>query len=266
MRRMDCKRMTRMMSLYVAGDLVGEPEREAAAHLAACQACRQLAEEFSESSSLLTQACAQPQFDAEFYNGIRSAVLGKIALDRIGSKPSIFGRLWGRRWVYAASFAALIVAVVALQLFRGTSREPRNVALTPPATHATASDQTKQNSSSVRQFSAPAHESDRAATQTRHPHKLFARLDSRRGDSQIKAARKPEGLNAAETARDNRKESAPVTLLSVASVAPRASPEISRIEIQTADPNIRIIWLAPRESQKLDQNNHSQDPENGDRN
>ena len=265
MRKMDCKRMTRMISLYVAGDLVGEPEREAAAHLAACQACRQLAEEFSESGSLLTQACAQPQFEAEFYAGIRNAVLGKIALDRIGSKPLIFGRLWRRRWVYAAAFAALIVAVVALQLFRSTSREPRNVALTPPATRPTAFDQTRRNSSSSGRLSESKQQSDRAARQTRPSHRLFARTDSRRVDSQIET-RKPEGLDAAGTARDNRKESAPVTLSSVASVAPRASSEISRIEIQTADPNIRIIWLAPQESQRPDQNNHNQDPENGDRN
>src|SRR6266550_253842 len=102
MRKTNCERMARMTSLYVAGDLVGEPERDAAAHLANCQACRQLAEDFSESSSLLSEAWAQPQFDAEFYAAIRREVLGKITVDRNLSKPSMFGRLWGRRWVYAA--------------------------------------------------------------------------------------------------------------------------------------------------------------------
>ncbi|PYS85960.1 MAG: anti-sigma factor, partial [Acidobacteria bacterium] len=40
-----------MISLYVAGDLIGAPEREVAAHLAACDGCRRLADEFSESRS-----------------------------------------------------------------------------------------------------------------------------------------------------------------------------------------------------------------------
>ena len=31
--------------------------------------------------------------------------------------------------------------------------------------------------------------------------------------------------------------------------APAPGAEVSRIEIQTADPNIRIIWLAPRKSE-----------------
>jgi hypothetical protein len=35
--------------------------------------------------------------------------------------------------------------------------------------------------------------------------------------------------------------------------APRAS-EVSRIEIQTADPSIRIIWLAPQKSEGPDPN------------
>ena len=61
MRTLNCKRMAQMLSLYVAGDLVGAPERKVAAHLAACEACRRLAQEFSESSSLLTQACAPPK-------------------------------------------------------------------------------------------------------------------------------------------------------------------------------------------------------------
>ena len=45
--------------------------------------------------------------------------------------------------------------------------------------------------------------------------------------------------------------------------SPSAEGEVSRIEIQTADPNIRIIWLTPQkqEEPKPDRDNH----ENGDR-
>ena len=103
MRRLNCKRTARMISLYIAGDLVGAPEREVAAHLAACDGCRRLADEFSESSSLMTEACAPPEFGAEFYSGIRQAVLGEIASDQMLAKPSIFRP----RWLYATAFAAI---------------------------------------------------------------------------------------------------------------------------------------------------------------
>jgi hypothetical protein len=41
------------------------------------------------------------------------------------------------------------------------------------------------------------------------------------------------------------------------------SAEVSRIEIQTADPNIRIIWLAPQKSEAPDPNEPKN--ENGER-
>ena len=264
MRKTNCKRTARMMSLYVAGDLVGEPEREAAAHLAACQTCRQLAEEFSESRSLLGQACAQPQFDAEFYAGIRREVLGKITIDRNVSKPSMFGRLWGRRWVYAASLAAVVIATVTVQVFRGIARRTSgDGGVTPQVAGVSTPGQTNTNSSS-RQLSGSAPKALLATTQVRQSNKPFAGTRSRAGRRQIEAVRKPDSEITARTARDIRKEIAPAVPSSVASSAP--SSEVSRIEIQTADPNIRIIWLAPRVSQKPDQTNHDQDPENGDRN
>src|SRR3989442_11366067 len=94
MRTLNCKGAAQMISLYVAGDLVGAPEREVATHLAACERCRRLAEDFSESSSLLTQACRPPEFNAAFYSGIRRAVLDEIRRDRMLSKPSLFRRRW----------------------------------------------------------------------------------------------------------------------------------------------------------------------------
>jgi hypothetical protein len=271
MRKTDCKHITQIISLYVAGDLFGEPEREAAAHFADCQACRQLAEEFLESSSLLTQACAQPQFDAEFYAGIRREVLGKITAEGMAPTSQLFERLWGRRWVYAGALAALVIAAIALQVFRGVPRQP---GFAPRATGPATSDQTREaDSSSPRQSSESPRKPDRATAQTGQSYKLFARTDSRRRNNQFESPRKPDDLNAAGTAPDDRKGIAPATRSSVAlsgrsasSPAAASSPEVSRIEIQTADPNIRIIWFASRESRKSEPTNHDPDPENGDRN
>ena len=270
MRKTNCKRITRMISLYVAGDLVGEPEREAAAHLADCQACRQLAEEFSESSSLLAQACAQPQFDAEFYAGIRREVLGKITAEGLAPKSQLFERFWGRRWVYAASLAALVLAAIALQVFRGVPRQPSRDLATAPLT----SSQTRAaGSSSSRQSSESPRKPDRAIAQTGQSPKLFVGVNSRRRNNQFESPRKPDDLNAAGTAPDDRKGIAPPSRSSVAqsgrfvsSPAAASSSEVSRIEIQTADPNIRIIWFASRETRKSETANHDPDPENGDRN
>jgi hypothetical protein len=258
MRTLNCKRTARMISLYVAGDLVGAPEREVAAHLAACEACCRLAEGFSESSSLLTQAWAPPEFGAEFYSGIRQAVLGEIANDQILSKPSLFRP----RWLYATAFAAIvIVSGVMLQHFVGARRVvPQDLARAPQVTVQPTSGSTevpspRKNHELPGKLSAPSN-------------KVLAVANPRGSYRQFEGMRRPFALVAAQAARDGRVQIEPAMPSStrVGPIAVEASSQISRIEIQTADPNIRIIWLSPRESGEPDGTKHDQDhPETSNR-
>ena len=261
MRNLNCKSMTKLMPLYVAGDLVGEPEREAAAHLAACGECRQLAVEFHESNSLLAQALAQPEFDAEFYAGIRRAVLGKIPGESIVStKPWPFEGRWGRRWIYATSLAVAVIAVVTLQFFRGFPRQTsQNFAVTPEVMSQPTSDQAEGTDSSPSRQVLPA---PGVLRQTGQSHIRLASTDSRRSNRRIELVRKPDAPDTA-TAREVPKEITPVIPLpgrSAPTLGPASSFEVSRIEIQTADPNIRIIWFMPRESRKPDETISNQVP------
>lgn len=257
----NCKRMTKMMSLYIAGDLVGEPERKAASHLATCEGCRQLASQFSESSNLLTQAWAQPDFGAEFYAGIRSAVLGEISHHRVPSKPSIFGR----PWLYAASLAVAIIASGVMLQYRRTAPE------------------TSQGlASNSRGLDRPTSGRAKGADPSSSPQ--LSELQSPRRSRRPAVVRTPDALNTPVAARDDRKEIAPAIVAlraggasalesatlsgqsASSSSGAASSSEVSRIEIQTADPNIRIIWLSSRDSRKSEESNHDPDPENGDRN
>ena len=245
MRTLNCKRAARMISLYVAGDLLGAPEREVATHLAACEGCRRLAEEFSESSSLLTAACAPPEFGAEFYSGIRHAVLGEIASDQMQSKPSLFRP----RWLYATAFAAIVIVSGAmLQHFVSTRRAPPPdvpMVKVEPTSGPTAVPSPRKKHEPPAMRSAPS--SDVLA------------LASPRGSSR--------DLMASQAARDSGTQIEPAVQSStrVGPVALEAS-QISRIEIQTADPNIRIIWLSSRESREPDGTKQDQDhPETSNR-
>lgn len=256
MRTLNCKRTARMISLYVAGDLVGAPEREVATHLVACDACRRLAEEFSESSSLLTEACAPPEFGAEFYSGIRHAVLGQIASDQMLSKPSLFRR----SWIYATAFAALvIVSAMMLQHFVSTRREtPPIVARAPQAT---------DQPTSPTEVPSPERKHELRGTRSAQSNNVLAFANRRGSSRHSEETRIPNELVAVQ-ARDSSAQIAPVmqSSISVGPVAREASSQVSRIEIQTADPNIRIIWLSPRESREPVENNHDKDPrENGNR-
>ncbi|HVS82150.1 MAG TPA: zf-HC2 domain-containing protein [Pyrinomonadaceae bacterium] len=267
MRTLNCKRMARMISLYVAGDLVGAPEREVAAHLAACEGCRRLAEEFSENSSLLTRACTPPEFGAEFYSGIRRAVLGEIRRDRMLSKPSRFRR----PWLYATSFAAIVIAAgVMLQHFGGTEREtPQGLALAPQVNGQPTSGQAKGTNSSLSPQLSEVPQSPREShglpgTLRAQSHKVLALVNPRGSSRQFETVRKPDASDTAQIAQAMRSSSVePGALEPVPMAGGTLSPsgrapasQVSRIEIQTADPNIRIIWLAPRDSREREENNH----------
>lgn len=252
MRALNCKRTARMISLYVAGDLVGVPEREVAAHLAACEKCGRLAEEFSESSRLLTEAFMPPDFGAEFYSGVRHAVLGEIASDQMLARPSLFRP----RWLYATAFAALvIVSGVMLQHFLSNRREtPANVARAPQVGS---------------QPTSPPAEVPSPRKQHELPGKPggLALAGPHRSSRHFAGTTQPDALSAqAALVNGAQVEPAMQSSTSLGPVALEASSQISRIEIQTADPNIRIIWLSPRESREPAEINHDQDPrENGNR-
>jgi hypothetical protein len=277
MRQFNCKRTARMISLYVAGDLVGASEREVAAHLAACEECRRLAEEFSESSSLLTQAFPPPEFGAEFYSGIRRAVLSEITNDRILTKPSLFRP----RWLYATAFAAIvIISGVMLQHFVSIRRAtPHDLVL--------ASGQVKGTNSSPQLSElpqSPRRKHELPGTRSTQSDNALALANPHGSFRHFEAKRKTDALVAAQAARDSRAQIQPAMQPSTRigsnaaeSVASAGGPtssssgrapasEVSRIEIQTADPNIRIIWLSQRESRESEEINHHQDhPETSNR-
>jgi hypothetical protein len=251
MRTLKCKRLARMISLYVAGDLVGPPERDVAVHLAACEGCRRLAGEFSESSSLITQAFTTPEFGAEFYSGIRHAVLGEITRDRRPSKPSLFRP----RWFYATAFAAIvIIAGVMLQHFVGSRRGvPQDLARAPQMTVQPTSGSSEGPSPRKKHLliGKPSAPSSNALALS-SPHGSYRHFEG---------MRTPAALVTAQAGRDGRAQIEPAmqSTTSLGPVALEASSQVSRIEIQTADPNIRIIWLSPRESREPNGTNHDQD-------
>ena len=251
---LNCKRAARMISLYVAGDLVGAPEREVAAHLAACDGCRQLAEGFSESSSLLTEACAPPEFGAEFYAGIRCAVLGEIASDQMLSKPSFFRP----RWLYATAFAAIvIVCAVMLLHFVSSRRQSPDVPMVKV-----------QPTSGPTEVPSPRKKHEPGGAPVAKASKDPALVNPRGGSRHFAGMRKPDAFVTSQTALVSSKQLEPAvkSSTSLGPVALEASSQISRIEIQTADPNIRIIWLSPPESREPDGTKQDQDrPETSNR-
>jgi hypothetical protein len=274
MKEMNCKRAAEFLPLYAAGDLDAARADEVASHVGACGDCRRLADEFRESRALLCEAFETPEFGAEFYSGIRSSVLEQITREREPSTPSFVAALFGRRAAYATTFAvALFALALALQHFRGGVREtPREFAQgqqhvnaqkqelrrepeAPPQLNANQNEPTpKQTYAAVSPRREPTR---RDATEQRR--ELMPKTAARDDGSAQVARVTPSSAGGARGAG----ESAPTANGVASTPSASAAPEVSRIEIQTADPNIRIIWLAPRESEAPDPNEPKN--ENGER-
>lgn len=243
---MTCGRAQKLMPLYAAGDLAGWRARRVAAHVGGCGPCRRLASEFAATREWARAAAEPPEFGAEFYEGLRQSVLEEIRRDGrpAGSRRSpLFAAFGGRRLAYAASFALALVAcalAIHFHLRRATDAPPSPLAMNPAG---------------VREAPTPV-----PAPREREPQRTTTR-DTGRRQPQPKvqvAAGNPRrtltlrgrtthdaavrGLTAgAAPDREPRRSAA-------GTVMPSKSGELARIEIQTADPNIRIIWLTPQEA------------------
>jgi hypothetical protein len=271
---MKCTRVEKFLPLYAAGDLTGRRrERAVEQHLAACAPCRRAAAEYQASRELFRAAALSPDFDGAFYEELRSSVLARIKRDRTLAPPSGFSKLFAARFAYAASLALLLL-VAALALHSYTRRTPEDDARQKmiaaanrerPATAATIETPAEtRTQSDVRPTTRPFEESARRTTNRSERRASKSSLSEPGGN--IESARNGSlpSLNTTprtpSTARRN--PLAPTVAAIVATTrknagemaatrggvdgATAAQPEVSRIEIQTSDPNIRIIWLSPQ--------------------
>lgn len=238
MGKLNCKRAGRSVPLFVAGDLSGDLNREMVNHLAICEECGRLAQEFRESNSLLTEACALPEFGAQFYDQIRNKVLDKINRDGMSSRPR-----FGQRWILASAFALMLIASgVMFVRWRAAHEAPQDLASTTQIAGETRASQAPESASPLqskdlrRKFQRP----QKPIRQTTLTHPTSQQFQSARN-------------------------------LAASSGGPQVSPsklasasEVSRIEIQTSNPNIRIIWLVAANKRGVPEDNQSKsEPEPG---
>jgi hypothetical protein len=265
---MKCARVEKFLPLYAAGDLAGGRRgRAIEKHLAACAQCRRTALEYQESRELFRAAALSPDFDGAFYDELRSSVLARIKRDRTLAPPSAFPKLFGARLAYAASLALLVIAA-ALALSAYMRRTPEDGArqnvLAGAKTERAATPTMRESFVAARprsddvQAPRPVVESARGTTGAARRATKFSSL---KPDANIEraqngsatrlhlmsrtpaaVARNTHAPTAAATARSSVGETAAARDGGEVTIA---QPGVSRIEIQTSDPNIRIIWLSP---------------------
>jgi hypothetical protein len=240
---MRCTHAEKLIPLFAGDDL---PAREADAlrrHLESCANCRRVAAEFEESRDWL-RGFPAPQFDDVALNDMRDSVLRDIG--------RVENRAQWLQWIvprwdlqFTASVAVLLLILFATYAYRGgrpqTIPDKENVVKINPGGGQKHSTGGAQRTDEVNPSPVPAQ---------RPPLKRARRINENSG---VKPVRLPD------LAVVNAPIVPPIINIGHVFEPPPLSAdpamddaifnrEMTRIEFQTADPNIRIIWLTPKDS------------------
>jgi anti-sigma factor RsiW len=219
----NCTRVQALLPLYAGADLPAHEAERVCAHLETCAPCRDLAEEFAASTAWL-QAAPPPEFDEALFAALRADVQQGIA--QAESKPS-----WSERWLSLVNWRWAWVPVLALILLAIALNWQRQRAL---PTLQPEKVMVKNRSSQTPTPTLPGQE-----TPIRELNRLAVR-DGRGRKQMRKGASLGNNVVPQEIA----------VKLDIAAPSGESvlatTQEVTRIEIQTADPNIRIIWLTPK--------------------
>ena len=241
---MRCTHAEKLIPLFVGGDL---PAREADAlrrHLESCANCRRLAAEFEESRDWL-RGFAAPQFDEATLDGMRGSVLRDIG--RIEYRARWFQWIvpgWNLRFVFVTSLALLLFgALFSLAVNR---RQPAH----NPQSNQAGMKQGGGNQVEPSPGKTPDDrvKNDKQIASGKTVRRKFGRKPIKPGPDespQTEAGMIDPDLTAqaTDTTEPAIDQSAG---LDPANTDSDANRNMLRIEIQTADPNIRIIWFAPK--------------------
>jgi hypothetical protein len=240
---MNCRRVEKLIPLYVEGDLAPGIADRLTSHLDWCGRCNWLADEYRESQGWL-RTSEPPEFDEAFLDNLKAGVLSRI--EETSARPSLLASLvqqWSRRQVLALSAALLIIfGALVFYIYQVRTRANPSVleAVEPPP-----NDEMKRPNEPRLAATNPGRADGVGLRKPRHG-KSYATTRSRGGNppSAEQTFERPF-VSQTHRLKDSATASAEPAVLLPSSGDD--SPEMLRIEIQTSDPNIRIIWFAPKE-------------------
>jgi hypothetical protein len=227
---MNCKSVQELLPLYVSRDLGEDRAQLITAHVHACAACAASAAEYHDTRDLL-QEFAPPAFSDAVYSGIRERVWREIEREA-ESRPAPFTQLFAGifrpriRWAMVSALI-LAVALVAFYFIANRGNDQRQIAgsqpLVSPQKPAAPAPASPENVATIQRIHRPQNRKRIVLAADRAP--VMAENRNR------------QPLGSSEAAWDSNKLAEPGAV--------QSSEKVFRLEMQTKDPNIRIIWLTP---------------------
>ena len=264
---MNCKHVEELLPLYVGRDLEQKPANLVTSHLQSCAECAALANEYQETRQLL-QKFEPPLFNEAIYTGIRQRVLREI--ERESSLPGlpqlIASVLRPRLRLAIATSLMLAISALAFYFIPTRTNDRQQVA---ESRHATDQKTGDERPKEVSQRQGPVTSSPSFSKKKDGPPLMRnmgtdTRIAGAFDPTQQPQRRKSSGVTAdrarslavnTPSTRSLTTKGSPgnnITESHVLSGGNQATPEKTlRVEIQTKDPNVRIIWFShPRVQQE----------------
>ena len=247
---MNCKHVQELLPLYAGRDLEGKGAQLVMAHVQSCVECAGSVDEYRETRQLLKQFAPPPASDA-VYAGIRQRVLREIEQEAAAPGLSrLLDSLFRPRLRWAVATAlALAVSVFALYFIANrrnnqqqvagsgrtldvpTSPAIRGVDVLPPPSPV-------QKRDPVQGLAGITHQSLRRKSSGAAADRSRSTTVNSTGPGSMSAQTLPNENNTSEADAVPAGES--------------ARPEKTlRVEMQTKDPNIRIIWFSRSPNSKF---------------
>jgi anti-sigma factor RsiW len=241
---MNCTQIQKLLPLYAGHDLGERREQSVTAHLQSCAACSLAAADFRDARALMHDF-APPVFGDEVYAEIRKNVRARI--EGQPRTPSLFDSIavWFQpRFAWTAAAALLITISVGGVYFiiKGFNVRPAIVVNVPkrvappvepvPETRGDVPLNPGEGPPKRRQANIPKRQrqSDRMTAPDRDNSLVAYSSDAQSATIQ---------------------SSSPIIGTDNLDSGTRGADKTLRLEIQTRNPNIRIIWFAPKEPKPL---------------
>ncbi|MEJ7617285.1 MAG: anti-sigma factor [Pyrinomonadaceae bacterium] len=252
MRTRICAKIQEELPLYVGGELQAQSARRIAEHVRDCADCLMSADQLQAMREDVRLYAAHPppsMLDERVFAEIRSAVLGEIRKPpRRYAIFTVYSRVRPFRLALAASLALLLLSATLLLTFTKKAQQVEE----------SAEESTRPLAVAVASAVPPRVEN--YTSQTTATTQLTEKVKGRRRPT-VRATRKAAPSAAVERSLQTDSVSvsqtgtpAPYQLLppkmsvavneSVDQTDQLTEPEQLRIELQTKDPDVRIIWLS----------------------
>jgi cytoskeletal protein RodZ len=241
---MSCNHFEKLIPLYVEGDLEADDLHDVAEHVRGCHSCARLANHYTASQAWL-HTLTEPEFDEAFYADLKQSVMQEIHSRK--ARPSFFQWfVWQWKPAYAVAFL-LLMLFGAIAIYVQTNRQSATPNNNISAKQVEEKQQPEKKDPTEEQ-QAPQPELQKSETgvlqqaQIHQPHSIRRHRDN-------EPSVKPPPMNLepiidSQVSLKNRDEIVAEEMSEMGTFI--SSEAMTRIEIQTSDPNIRIIWFAPK--------------------